>query len=129
MARKPSHFGSYAQPSPSGSVARGRASWGGTGGERGSVMSAAGYASAEVPKGEHTTIEAAGREVRLSNPGKVYFPGPGWTKLDVAQYYLENADAVLVHLRERPGMMKRFVNGIMEEPIWQKRVPRNIPDW
>ena len=38
-------------------------------------------------------IEAAGREVRLSNPGKVYFPRPGWTKLDVVAYYLETADA------------------------------------
>jgi bifunctional non-homologous end joining protein LigD len=82
-----------------------------------------------VAKSEHTMIEAAGREVRLSNPGKVYFPGPGWTKLDVAQYYLENAEAVLVHLRERPTVMKRFVNGIMEEPIWQKRVPKSIPEW
>ena len=34
-----------------------------------------------------------------------------------------------IHLRERPTVMKRFVNGIMEEPIWQKRVPRTIPDW
>ena len=74
-------------------------------------------------------IEVAGREVRMSNPAKVYFPGPGWTKLDVAQYYLELADAVLVHLRERPTVMKRFVNGIMEDPIWQKRVPKNIPEW
>jgi DNA ligase D-like protein (predicted polymerase) len=71
----------------------------------------------------------AGREVRLSNPGKVYFPRPGWTKLDVVRYYLDVADAALVHLRDRPTVMKRFVNGIMEEPIWQKRVPKNIPDW
>ena len=74
-------------------------------------------------------IEVAGREVRMSNPAKVYFPGPGWTKLDVAQYYLELSDAVLVHLRERPTVMKRFVNGIMEDPNWQKRVPKNIPEW
>ena len=82
-----------------------------------------------VAKGEFTMIEAAGREVRLSNPGKVYFPRPGWTKLDLVEYYLTTAEAVTVHLRERPTVMKRFVNGIMEEPIWQKRVPRNIPDW
>jgi bifunctional non-homologous end joining protein LigD len=74
-------------------------------------------------------LEAAGREVRLSNPGKVYFPKPGWTKLDVATYYVERADAVLVHVRERPTMMKRFVKGIQEEPIWQKRVPQHVPDW
>jgi bifunctional non-homologous end joining protein LigD len=82
-----------------------------------------------VAKSEHTMLDVAGREVRLSNPGKVYFPKPGWTKLDVVQYYLDVADAVLVHVRERPGTMKRFVNGIMEDPIWQKRVPKSIPDW
>src|SRR3954449_9900432 len=74
-------------------------------------------------------IEAAGREVRLSNPAKVYFPKPGWTKLDLAEYYIGAADAVLVHVRERPTVLKRFVNGILEEPIWQKRVPQSIPDW
>ena len=55
-------------------------------------------------------IEAAGREVRLSNPGKVYFPRPGWTKLDLVGYYLETAEAVTIHLRERPTVMKRFVS-------------------
>jgi bifunctional non-homologous end joining protein LigD len=80
-------------------------------------------------KSEYTMLEVAGREVRLSNPGKVYFPKPGWTKLDLVEYYLAAADAVLLHLRERPTVMKRFVNGINEEPIWQKRVPKNIPDW
>src|SRR3954452_6901659 len=82
-----------------------------------------------MPKSEYTMLEVAGREVRLSNPGKVYFPKPGWTKLDLVEYYLTAADAVLMHLRERPTVMKRFVNGINEEPIWQKRVPKNIPDW
>jgi len=82
-----------------------------------------------VAKREFTMIEAAGREVRLSSPGKVYFPRPGWTKLDLVEYYLETAEAVTIHLRERPTVMKRFVNGILEEPIWQKRVPRNVPDW
>jgi DNA primase len=80
-----------------------------------------------VAKSEYTTLEVAGREVRLSNPAKVYFPKPGWTKLDVVEYYLAVADAALVHVRERPGTMKRFVNGITEDPIWQKRVPRPRP--
>ena len=82
-----------------------------------------------MAKSEYTMLELAGREVRLSNPGKVYFPKPGWTKLDLAEYYVTAADAVLVHVRERPTVMKRFVNGIMEEPIWQKRVPQKVPDW
>jgi DNA ligase D-like protein (predicted polymerase) len=82
-----------------------------------------------VAKSEFTMLEVAGREVRLSNPGKVYFPRPGWTKLDLATYYAELADAVLVHVRDRPTVLKRFVNGIQEEPIWQKRVPQHVPEW
>src|SRR3954463_15515386 len=82
-----------------------------------------------MPKSEYTMLEVAGREVRLSNPGKVYFPRSGWTKLDLVEYYLTAADAVLIGLRERPTVMKRFVNGIMEDPIWQKRVPKNLPEW
>jgi bifunctional non-homologous end joining protein LigD len=82
-----------------------------------------------VAKSEAVMLEAAGREVRLSNPKKVYFPKPGWTKLDLAQYYIDLEDAVVNHLRDRPTVMKRFVNGITEEPIWQKRVPQKIPDW
>ena len=82
-----------------------------------------------MAKTEHVTIEVAGQEVRLSNPGKLYFPKPGFTKHDLVNYYLDVADAVLLHLRERPTVMKRFVNGIEEEPIWQKRVPQKIPDW
>src|SRR3954449_1961132 len=74
-------------------------------------------------------LEVAGREVRLSNPGKVYFPRPGWTKLELATYYVELAEPVLRHVRERPTVLKRFVNGIMEDPVWQKRVPQHVPDW
>src|SRR5215216_2583155 len=51
------------------------------------------YAPVLVAKSEHTTLEVAGREVRLSNPGKVYFPKPGWTKLELAEYYVTVADA------------------------------------
>ena len=82
-----------------------------------------------MAKSEFTMLEVAGREVRLSNPGKVYFPRPGWTKLDLATYYAELADALLVHVRDRPTVLKRFVNGIQEEPIWQKRVPQHVPEW
>jgi bifunctional non-homologous end joining protein LigD len=82
-----------------------------------------------MAKANVTMLEVEGREVRLSNPDKVYFPKPGWTKLDIARYYVDAAEAALIHVRERPTVMKRFVNGIMEDPIWQKRVPKNIPEW
>jgi DNA ligase D-like protein (predicted polymerase) len=82
-----------------------------------------------MPKSEPVTLEIAGREVRLSNPGKVYFPRAGVTKLALVEYYVAVADAALVHLRERPTVMKRFVDGIENPPIWQKRVPQRTPEW
>jgi bifunctional non-homologous end joining protein LigD len=80
-------------------------------------------------KGRQTTVEAAGHEVRLSNPDKVFFPETGHTKLDLARYYLEAADAALVHLRERPTTLKRFVDGAGGEFFFQKRVPKGAPEW
>ncbi len=78
---------------------------------------------------DHTTIEVAGREVRLSNPQKLFFPECGVTKLDLVQYYVETAEATLNHLRDRPTVLKRFVNGAAQEPFFQKRIPDSAPDW
>ena len=82
-----------------------------------------------MAKGNHTTIEVVGREVRLSNPDKVFFPKPGFTKLDLAEYYMAVEDAAVNQLRERPGTMKRFVDGAAGEFFFQKRVPKGAPDW
>jgi bifunctional non-homologous end joining protein LigD len=78
---------------------------------------------------EHVTIEAAGQELRVSSPSKLYFPEPGFTKLDLIGYYVECAEAVLVHLRERPTVMKRWVDGVAGKPFFQKRVPDTAPEW
>ncbi|HEX4804682.1 MAG TPA: non-homologous end-joining DNA ligase [Conexibacter sp.] len=78
---------------------------------------------------EHTTIEAAGREVRLSNPGKLFFPAAGYTKRDLVDYYLAVAEPALIHLRERPTVLKRYVDGADGEPFFQKRVPETAPGW
>jgi DNA ligase D-like protein (predicted polymerase) len=78
---------------------------------------------------EHVALHVNGRELRLSSPSKVYFPGPGWTKLDLATYYIECEEAVVRHLRERPTVMKRWVDGIEGESFFQKRVPATAPEW
>ncbi len=78
---------------------------------------------------EAIAIEAAGREVRLSNPRKVFFPERGNTKEDLARYYLEVADAAVRHLRERPTTLKRFVDGVGGDFFFQKRVPKGAPEW
>ncbi len=80
-------------------------------------------------KGESVVLEAGGREVRLSNPGKVFFPEPGLTKLDLAKYYIECEEAVLRGLRDRPTVLKRWVDGVAGKPFFQKRVPDSAPEW
>src|SRR5487761_2291674 len=82
-----------------------------------------------MAKGEHEILEVCGREVRVSNPGKLYFPSVGITKLDLVNYYLECEQAVVRGLRERPTVMKRWVDGVEGEPFFQKRVPDSAPEW
>jgi bifunctional non-homologous end joining protein LigD len=74
-------------------------------------------------------LEVAGREVGVSNPGKVYFPQAGLTKMDLVQYYLAVAEGALRGVRDRPMALKRFVNGAEGEPFFQKRAPEKRPDW
>src|SRR5439155_15092106 len=67
-------------------------------------------------------------EVALSNPDKLFFPGPGLTKGDLVQYYLDVADCALPHLRSRPFHMVRYPNGVEGDFFHQKRVPAH-PDY
>jgi len=78
---------------------------------------------------EHVVIDVAGQEVRVSNPQKPFFPERGITKLDLVDYYLECEQAVLRGLRERPTVMKRWVDGVAGKPFFQKRVPDKAPEW
>src|SRR5260370_28121239 len=74
-------------------------------------------------------IEVGGREVMISNPGKVYFPDNGITKLDVVRYYLAVADGALRGVAGRPMVLKRYVNGAAGEAFFQKRAPASPPAW
>src|SRR5687768_13460975 len=73
------------------------------------------------------TLELDGREVQVTNPGKMFFPQAGYTKLDIVNYFLAVAEGALVGVRNRPMVLKRFVNGADEPPFFQKRAPANIP--
>ena len=77
--------------------------------------------------GDAEELEVAGRKVRLTSPDKVYFPGRGFTKRDVVQYYLAVGDGIFRALRERPTTLQRFPDG---EMFFQKRVStRGVPPW
>ncbi|WP_432093962.1 non-homologous end-joining DNA ligase [Streptomyces sp. bgisy100] len=79
--------------------------------------------------GESVELNVAGRPVRLSNPGKVYFPERGFTKLDLARYYMAVGDGVLRALRDRPTTLERYPDGVAGESFFQKRAPKNLPEW
>jgi DNA ligase D-like protein (predicted polymerase) len=81
---------------------------------------------------EYTTIEVCGHELRISSPGKVFFPeAPGGpvTKLDLVHYYLECAEPTVRGLYDRPTVLKRWKDGITGEVFFQKRVPEKRPEW
>jgi bifunctional non-homologous end joining protein LigD len=78
---------------------------------------------------EHEVLDVGGREVKVSNPQKVLFPQAGYTKLDLARYYIAVADGALRAAGGRPNMLLRFPNGIDDESFYQKRAPESRPAW
>jgi bifunctional non-homologous end joining protein LigD len=77
---------------------------------------------------EVLTIE--GREVRVTNPGKPYFSQQTkLSKLNLVRYYLSVAPGALAGIRDRPLVLKRFVDGAEGQPFYQKRAPEKRPSW
>ncbi len=74
-------------------------------------------------------LEVDGRQVEVTHPDRVIFPDHGHTKLDLIRYYLSVADGALRGVAGRPMILKRFVKGIEQEAIFQKRAPAKRPDW
>ena len=91
------------------------------------------------------TVDAGGREVRVSNPDRVIFPatehtGPV-TKLDIVNYYLAVDDGIMRALRDRPTTLERWPKGVHPgivlstrdrsggpaDAFYQKRVPKGAP--
>ena len=71
-----------------------------------------------------------GREVRITNPDKPWFSRDvKLSKLDVVKYYLQVASGAVAGVRDRPNVLKRFVDGAEKPPFYQKRAPENTPDW
>jgi bifunctional non-homologous end joining protein LigD len=87
-----------------------------------------------VPAGrDEATLEIGDRRVRLTNLGKVFWPGdasgPARTKRDLLQYYADIAPVLLPHIEHRAMVMKRYPNGIDGKFFFMKRAPSPRPDW
>jgi len=69
------------------------------------------------------------RAVPISNPDKVFWPDDGYTKLDLARYYLAVSDGALRGAGGRPNVLVRYPNGIDGDFFYQKRAPESRPEW
>lgn len=90
---------------------------------------------------EAVEVDVAGRIVRVSNPGKMYFADRSLTKLDLVQYFLSVGDGILRALKDRPTTLERWPSGYFEgatlstradnrgDAFYSKRVPQGAPDY
>jgi DNA ligase D len=74
-------------------------------------------------------LDVAGRTVSITSPDKVMFPEHGQTKLDLVDYYRSVEQQLMGAIRGRPVLMQRFPNGVGGSSFFQKRVPKDAPDW
>ncbi len=74
---------------------------------------------------DETTVTVDGEDVRITSPGKIMFPGRGWTKFDVVDHFLVCVDGALTGVFGRPTMLKRWPRGVGEKPFYQKRAPQS----
>jgi DNA ligase D-like protein (predicted polymerase) len=79
--------------------------------------------------GDVAVVEVAGREVVISHPEKVFFSERGDTKLDLVRYYQAVEEALLGAMGGRPVLLQRFPNGAGGSSFFQKRVPKDHPEW
>ena len=79
--------------------------------------------------GDGVVMEAAGREVVITSPDKVFFAERGETKLDLARFYAAVEEPLLSAIGGRPVLLQRFPNGAGKQSFFQKRVPESRPEW
>jgi DNA ligase D len=78
---------------------------------------------------DEQTLDIAGRSIEISSPDKVFFSERGETKLDLVRYYLAVEEPFLRASGGRPTLMQRFPHGAGGSSFFQKRVPKNAPEW
>ena len=74
-------------------------------------------------------LDVAGRSITVTSPHKVFFSERGETKLDLVQHYLRVEDPIMRTMGGRPTMLQRFPEGAEGQSFYQKRVPKDAPDW
>lgn len=78
---------------------------------------------------QHTTLDINGMQVEVSNLQKVFYPDTGFTKGQVIDYYINIADAILPHLKDRALTLKRYPNGVEAAYFYERQCPSHRPRW
>jgi bifunctional non-homologous end joining protein LigD len=78
---------------------------------------------------DNVVVRIDDKDVRLTNLSKLFFPEIGLTKGGLLQYYLDVADALLPHIRDRAMVMKRYPHGAAGDFFFMKRAPSPRPSW
>jgi bifunctional non-homologous end joining protein LigD len=78
---------------------------------------------------EQLTVDVEGRTLKLSNLGKVMYPGSGTTKGEVLHYYARVAPVLLPHVADRPVTRIRWPDGTGEGRFFEKNLPSGAPRW
>src|SRR5947208_729785 len=78
---------------------------------------------------QESTMEIAGRQIKLSNLEKVLYPKAGFTKGQVVDYMVRIAPVLLPHLAGRPLTLKRYPEGVEDIFFYEKNCPKHKPDW
>jgi bifunctional non-homologous end joining protein LigD len=86
-------------------------------------------AKVTIPESGDATLAVAGREVRLTNLQKPFWPERGITKGMLIQYYADVAPLLLPHISDRAMVMKRYPHGAAGEFFFMKRAPSPRPEW
>ena len=75
------------------------------------------------------TVDVEGQLVTLSNLDKILYPGNGFTKAQVIDYYIRIAPWLLPHYAQRPVTMLRFPDGVRGKAFYEKDAPKHTPAW
>ena len=86
--------------------------------------------SLRIPRDrDNAVLTIGGKEVRLTNLRKIFWPELGLTKGDLLQYYADVSRVLLPHIGDRAMVMKRYPHGAAGEFFFMKRAPTPRPDW
>ena len=83
--------------------------------------------AARVPRTQRELITAGRRTVAISNPEKVLFPAPGYTKRDLAEFYRGIFSRLAPYVKDHPLTLERCPDGIVGDCFYQKEKPPGMP--